>query len=69
MNRRLWDFPGVKPNRKKAFLVGDPVPKPLGFTAFPPEWLLLGRPGAAPPFRPLGQRWGRIPALPYPPPR
>jgi hypothetical protein len=34
MNRRPSDLPGVKPNRKKAFLVGDAVPKPLGFTAF-----------------------------------
>ena len=35
---------GAKPNRKKSFLVGDAVPKPLGFTAFPPEWLFsLGR--------------------------
>ena len=29
----------------------------------------LGRPVTAPPFRPLGRRSGRIPALPYPPPR
>ena len=43
MNRWPDDIPGVKPNRKKAFLVGDAVPKPLGFTAFPPEWLFLGR--------------------------
>jgi hypothetical protein len=43
MNRWPYDIPGVNPNRTKAFLVGDAVPKPLGFTAFPPEWLLLGR--------------------------
>ena len=44
MNLRPYDLLGVKPNRKKAFLVGDAVPKPLGFTAFPPEWLVcLGR--------------------------
>ena len=44
MNLRPYDFPGAKPNRKKAFLLGDAVPKPLGFTAFPPEWRLsLGR--------------------------
>ena len=31
-------------NRKRAFLDGDSVPMPLGFTAFPPEWLSsLGR--------------------------
>ncbi len=29
MNLRRFDFP----------LLGDAVPKPLGFTAFPPEWL------------------------------
>jgi len=54
MNLRPYHFPGAKPNRKKAFLVGDAVPKPLGFTAFQPEWLLLGR--RAPP-RHSG-RWG-----------
>jgi len=35
---------GARSNRKKAFLDGDSVPMPLGFTAFPPEWLVfLGR--------------------------
>jgi hypothetical protein len=53
MNRWRYDFSGAKPNRKKAFLVGDAVPKPLGFTALPPEWLLLGR---LPPPRHSG-RW------------
>ena len=43
MNLLPYDLPGAKPNRKKAFLLGDAVPKPLGFTAFPPEWLFLGR--------------------------
>ena len=44
MNPQPSNSPGAKPNRKKAFLVGDAVPKPLGFTAFPPEWLFsLGR--------------------------
>ena len=44
MNPQQSNSPGAKPNRKKAFLVGDAVPKPLGFTAFPPEWLCsLGR--------------------------
>jgi hypothetical protein len=29
---------------KRLFLLGDSVPKPLGFTACPPEWLFfLGR--------------------------
>jgi hypothetical protein len=32
------------PNRKEAFFIGDSVPKPLGFSALPPEWLFsLGR--------------------------
>ena len=53
MNRWRYDFSGAKPNRKKAFLVGDAVPKPLGFTALPPEWFLLGR---LPPPRHSG-RW------------
>ena len=39
MNPQPSNSTGAKPNRKKAFLVGDAVPKPLGFTAFPPEWL------------------------------
>jgi hypothetical protein len=47
-------FPQLKPNRQKAFLHGDAVPKPLGFIAFPPEWLFaLGR--LAPPRHP--GRW------------
>ena len=44
MNLRPYNFPGAKPNRKKAFFDGDSVPKPLGFSAFSPEWLFsLGR--------------------------
>jgi hypothetical protein len=36
--------PRPQPNRKKAFFIGDAVPKPLGFTALSPEWLFcLGR--------------------------
>ena len=36
--------PETQPNRKKAFLLGDSVPKPLGFTALSPEWhFTLGR--------------------------
>jgi hypothetical protein len=66
MNMRPYDLP----DRKGALLIGDSVPKPLGFTAFPPEWLFFfGAASAAPPFRPLGRRSGRIPAEPYPPPR
>ena len=68
MKMRLYDLREQKPFGKRLFLVGDSVPKPLGFTAFPPEWLFsLGR--LPPPFRPLGRRSGRIPAEPYPPPR
>ena len=62
--------PLPKTNRKKLSEFGDAVPKPLGFTALPPEWLFsLGRLAPPRPFRPLGRRSGRIPALPYPPPR
>ena len=44
MNPLPSNSPGAKTNRKKAFLVGDAVPKPLGFTAFLPGWLVcLGR--------------------------
>ena len=44
MRERRRGLPQAKPNRKKAFLDGDAVPKPLGFTALPPEWLVsLGR--------------------------
>jgi hypothetical protein len=51
-------------------ILGDSVPKPLGFTAFSAGMAdVLGAAGAAPPFRPLSRRSGRIPALPYPPPR
>jgi len=40
MNMRPYHLP----NRKAAFVIGDSVPKPLGFSAFPPEWLFsLGR--------------------------
>jgi len=74
MNVRPYEFRGTKPNRN--FLLGDSVPKPLGFNAFPPEWLgLFGVAGTTPPrlsvtaFRPLGRRSGRIPAMPYSPPR
>ncbi len=36
--------PYASPDQKGALLIGDSVPKPLGFSAFPPEWLLsLGR--------------------------
>ena len=40
MNMRPYHLP----NRKAAFVIGDSVPKPLGFSAFPPERLFsLGR--------------------------
>ena len=36
--------PYHQPNRQGALLIGDSVPKPLGFSALPPEWLFsLGR--------------------------
>jgi hypothetical protein len=44
MSVRRHNLPEPKPNRKNALLDGNSVPKPLGFTAFPPEWLIcLGR--------------------------
>jgi hypothetical protein len=44
MTIRAHSFGHAKSIRKKAFLDGDSVPMPLGFTAFPPEWLVsLGR--------------------------
>ena len=44
---------------------------PLGFIAFAPEWLFGWRSGyrRSEPFRPLSRRSGRIPAVPYLPPR
>jgi hypothetical protein len=41
-------------------LIGDAVPKPLGFTAFPPEWLILFLGRLMPPHH-AGVRY-RIPA-------
>src|SRR5262249_57977437 len=53
---------GARSNRKKAFLDGDSVPMPLGFTAFPPEWLVFfGRLAPPPPF---GRRVGAPVASP-----
>jgi hypothetical protein len=44
MRVRPLGSPEPKSNRKEALLVGDAVPKPLGFNALPPEWLIdLGR--------------------------
>jgi hypothetical protein len=44
MKLQPYDFPEAKPNRMKAFFDGDSVPKPLGFSAFRPEWLRSSRP-------------------------
>jgi hypothetical protein len=41
MKNRRRGLPQAKPNRKEAFLVGDAVPKPLGFNALPPECSFL----------------------------
>ena len=44
MKIRPYDLREQKQFGKRLFLVGDSVPKPLGSTAFPPEWLFsLGR--------------------------
>jgi len=72
LSMNMWPdgFPGRKQIGRRLSLVGDAVPKPLGFTAFSARMaVLFWAAGAAPPFRPLGRRSGRIPALPYPPPR
>ena len=39
MRRRWGGSPESRSNRKEAFFLGDAVPKPMGFTALPPEWL------------------------------
>jgi hypothetical protein len=53
----------LRPYHSPATL-GDSVPKPLGFTAFSARMAdVLGATGAAPPFRPLSRRSGRIPAF------
>jgi DNA replication protein DnaC len=44
MRVRPLGSPEPESNRKEALLVGDAVPKPLGFNALPPEWRIdLGR--------------------------
>jgi len=44
MKMRPYDLREQKQFGGRLFLVGDSVPKPLGLTAFPPEWLFsLGR--------------------------
>ena len=45
-----------------------PAPKPPGFYAFPPEWILKRSGYAAPLFRLLSRRSGYVPVEPYPPP-
>jgi len=79
MNRRLYDALEQNHGSKVFFtwglcpstgILGTLSPNPWDLPRFPPEWLFyFGAAGAAPPFRPLGRRSGRIPALPYPPPR
>src|SRR5215831_3694129 len=57
-------------NQQVHQVLTDAPPKPLGFIALLPESLQRGRALPAPrPFRPLGRRSSRIPALLYPPPR
>ena len=82
MNLLPYDLPGAKPNRKKAFLLGDAVPKPLGFSAILPSHgcsetqnktgdkrLLIPGLGWFGLVWPRSRRSGRTPALPYSPPR
>jgi hypothetical protein len=61
MNLRRHDCPVAQHQiGTRRSLIGDAVPKPLGFTAFPPEWLLLFLGRLMPP-RHAGVRY-RIPA-------
>ena len=59
-----------KTKSEEGFLNWGLCPQTPGIYRFPARMaVLVGAAGAAPPFRPLGRRSGRIPALPYPPPR
>jgi hypothetical protein len=70
------EIPGPKPNRKKASYLGTLSPNPWDL---PPSrqngcsvwggWRGPATLACVTAFRPLGRRSGRIPALPYPPPR
>src|SRR5262249_44744825 len=55
---------------EEGFLRWGLCPHAPGIYRFPARMArFFGAAGAAPPLRPLGRRSGRIPALPYPPPR
>jgi hypothetical protein len=69
MNLLPYDFPRPKPNRKGGFLSWGRCPQTPGIYRFAARMAVVGAACAALPFRPLGRRSGRIPALPYPPPR
>ena len=57
-------------NKERGFVVCEGAALALpGFTAFAPEWQRSGPACAGPAIPALGRRSGRIPALPYPPPR
>ncbi len=70
MNLRRFDFPWSKIKSEEGSLTWGRCPQTPGIYRLPRQnGCFLGAAGAAPPFRPLGRRSGRIPALPYPPPR
>ena len=70
MTMRPYDLREQKQFGKRLFLFGDSCPQTPGIYRFPARMaVLFGAADAAPPFRPLGRRSGRIPAEPYLPPR
>jgi len=78
MNLRWHDCPRKKPNRKRALFNWGRCPQTPGIYRIPARMAdpFLGAARRRPAmlacvtaFRPLGRRSGRIPALPYPPPR
>jgi hypothetical protein len=69
-SRLTWSLTKAShPSEVHHFKLGDSVPKPLGFIALRQNGRGAGRHTPPSPFRPLSRRSGRIPALPYPPPR
>ena len=64
MNPQPSNSPGAK--SEEGFLSWGRCPQTPGIYRFPARMaVLFGAAGAAPPFRPLDRRSGRIPALPY----
>ena len=62
-------LPWSKTKSEHGFLSWGRCPQTPGIYRFGARMAVVGAAGVAPPFRRLGQRSGRIPALPYPLPR